>query len=385
MSLDDPTRSNTVFQQRPVFEERAVQAREDHRKAAMIDREIAPRQHVAVDGLLADEPVGVSRRRDAGTRGAPVKGRKHLDEAVNFTLRDISLGDDAVEHEVSREATHHDEPIDDRTRTAKTKTVVGHPAKGRDAEVGFWREPAIEADLLATVRLAGSEGREIQEGVADRLLELVASLSSEEDPRHVRFDHGNAGRAVRIRSRAAEIAYLDVDRDPGFRNASARRWGQRRILHAEFRELFVPELHMTSVTIGTPRLVGTLILPAAPAGLIIFARGSGSSRLSPRNTYLAERLNVEGFATLLFDLLTEAESRDRRNVFDIPLLGERLTESLAWARAEPALGGVPLGLFGASTGAAAALVAAARCPQDVARPLLAAAAARTSPERRCLP
>jgi len=107
-------------------------------------------------------------------------------------------------------------------------------------------------------------------------------------------------------------------------------------------------------------LEGELATPAEASGLVIFAHGSGSSRLSPRNTAVAEALNRQGLATLLFDLLTEEEAEDRRNVFDIPLLAERLAAAVAWAEAEPPIERLPVGLFGASTGAAAALVAAAR-------------------------
>lgn len=107
------------------------------------------------------------------------------------------------------------------------------------------------------------------------------------------------------------------------------------------------------------RLAGDLRLPEPAAGLVIFAHGSGSSRLSPRNRQVAEALNEAGLATLLFDLLTGEEELDRANVFDIGLLAERLLAVTAWARAEADLGELPVGYFGASTGAAAALRAAA--------------------------
>ena len=103
-----------------------------------------------------------------------------------------------------------------------------------------------------------------------------------------------------------------------------------------------------------------------PGGLVIFAHGSGSSRLSPRNRMVAERLAERGFSTLLFDLLTEGEARERSNVFDIDLLTGRVVDAVDWVRAQDVLGALPIGLFGASTGAAAALVAAARAPGDVA-------------------
>ena len=108
-------------------------------------------------------------------------------------------------------------------------------------------------------------------------------------------------------------------------------------------------------------LEGILGMPArAPAGIVIFAHGSGSSRLSPRNSYVARALGAQGMATLLFDLLTEEESENRENVFDIELLAERLAIATRWARTAQSTRGLAIGYFGASTGAAAALVAAAR-------------------------
>jgi putative phosphoribosyl transferase len=120
------------------------------------------------------------------------------------------------------------------------------------------------------------------------------------------------------------------------------------------------------VVIGQRELEGALHLPQEPVGLVIFAHGSGSSRFSPRNAYVAQELVAAGFATLLFDLLTAEEAEDRRNVFDIPLLGERVREAIAWASRAKEVRDLPIGLFGASTGAAAALVAAAHEPRRVA-------------------
>ncbi|MGE4173051.1 MAG: dienelactone hydrolase family protein [Methylocystis sp.] len=120
------------------------------------------------------------------------------------------------------------------------------------------------------------------------------------------------------------------------------------------------------VAIGPKRLDGSLFLPQTPQGLITFAHGSGSSRFSPRNRYVAERLVAQGFACLLFDLLTAEEGEFRRNVFDIPLLGARVVEAIAWAGAQRDVSRLPIGLFGASTGAAAALVAAADEPRVAA-------------------
>lgn len=119
---------------------------------------------------------------------------------------------------------------------------------------------------------------------------------------------------------------------------------------------------MEDVTVlarGDVQLPGYLEVPEGARGLVLFAHGSGSSRDSPRNQHVAGIVNDAGFATLLFDLLTPEEEHDRANVFDIPLLGVRLLDAARWAGTRPDLDWLPIGLFGASTGAAAALVAAA--------------------------
>jgi putative phosphoribosyl transferase len=127
--------------------------------------------------------------------------------------------------------------------------------------------------------------------------------------------------------------------------------------------------HDQAVRIGPLALPGQLAgVPhgnASAAGLVLFAHGSGSGRLSPRNRAVADSLRQERLATLLFDLLTADEADDRAKVFDIDLLAQRLLQAMAWAHEQPALTHLPLGLFGASTGAAAALVAAARAPHRV--------------------
>jgi putative phosphoribosyl transferase len=113
-------------------------------------------------------------------------------------------------------------------------------------------------------------------------------------------------------------------------------------------------------------LPGTLALPPDPYGVVVFAHGSGSSRLSPRNRFVADRLFGANLGWLLLDLLTGQESQSRANVFDIPLLADRLRHAIDWLASYPAAKDLPLGLFGASTGAAAALVAAARDPRIAA-------------------
>jgi len=119
-----------------------------------------------------------------------------------------------------------------------------------------------------------------------------------------------------------------------------------------------PGREVTVGPTGVP-LPGNLAVPDGAFGLVLFAHGSGSSRHSPRNRFVAEVLQRAGLATLLFDLLTEDEARDRGNVFDIPLLADRLTAAAASAADLPAVAELPVGFFGASTGAGAALWAAA--------------------------
>ncbi len=120
------------------------------------------------------------------------------------------------------------------------------------------------------------------------------------------------------------------------------------------------------VTAGPVRLGGHLTVPEDATGIVVFAHGSGSSRHSPRNRYVAAVLNESGLATLLFDLLTVAEERDRANVFDIAMLARRLVDVTDWLDGQPDVGHLPVGYFGASTGAAAALWAAADRGSDIA-------------------
>nr|WP_116271852.1 dienelactone hydrolase family protein [Pseudofrankia sp. BMG5.37] len=110
---------------------------------------------------------------------------------------------------------------------------------------------------------------------------------------------------------------------------------------------------------GTARLGGQLTVPEGAEAVVVFAHGSGSSRHSPRNRYVSDMLTDAGLATLLFDLLTSAEEDERANVFDIDLLGRRLVEVTGWLRGELGTFCPAVGYFGASTGAAAALWAAA--------------------------
>ena len=141
-----------------------------------------------------------------------------------------------------------------------------------------------------------------------------------------------------------------------------------------------PTERAVSIPAGHVLLPGILSVPPQSRGVVLFAHGSGSGRLSPRNRYVAEVLQQGGLATLLIDLLDEREAEDRRKVFDIDLLADRLLVAAAWLKSNPGTTRLSVGYFGASTGAGAALQAAARSPASVSavvsrggRPDLAAA------------
>lgn len=128
-----------------------------------------------------------------------------------------------------------------------------------------------------------------------------------------------------------------------------------------------PPLKLVAEIEAEPGLVlnGDLWLPDDAAGLVVFAHGSGSSRFSPRNREVAASLNEKGLATLLFDLLTDKEAGNREKVFDIELLADRLVAVTRWLHDEPGIDDLPVGYFGASTGAAAALCAAAKLGAEI--------------------
>lgn len=123
--------------------------------------------------------------------------------------------------------------------------------------------------------------------------------------------------------------------------------------------------HLVSIPVDDVELEGELIVPEGADGLVIFAHGSGSSRKSPRNNYVAEVIRERGLGTLLFDLLTEREDQNRENRFDIPLLTERLVAVTEWLEGRDGTGDCRYSYFGSSTGAASALRAAARYGEDV--------------------
>jgi putative phosphoribosyl transferase len=183
-------------------------------------------------------------------------------------------------------------------------------------------------------------------GAADSLHQLAAEADEVVCP-HIPRDFGGVGRWYDDFSEVTDAEVLRLLGQPP------------ELLDRAHKRDFIFE-------IGARQLGATLILPAGGArALVVFAHGSGSSRHSPRNVAVAETLAEAGFASVLMDLLTEAEAADRTNVFDTHLLADRLVALTRWARSQPGLRNLPIGYFGASTGAAAALRAAARLGTEV--------------------
>src|ERR1019366_4228655 len=174
---------------------------------------------------------------------------------------------------------------------------------------------------------------------------------------------GGGGRVAPCRRQAPHFTLLRID--PHFDSSRSGVRCEQRTQVISMKGTAAREL---SVAIGPTTLRGVLRHPLSARGMVLFARGSG--RLSPRNTYVAERLSEAGVATFLFDLLT-AEEEEIDSVtaglrFDIPLLANRLVVATVWTQRHPELQDLAIGYFGASTGAAAALVAAARIPEIAA-------------------
>ena len=165
------------------------------------------------------------------------------------------------------------------------------------------------------------------------------------------------GRVVGIITRGHIIGLLQLREELGMGRAGKE---QRREENMNKRTRARSWERAVEVPSGTVTLEGILAVPPGAKGVVLFAHGSGSGRFSPRNNFVARVLQDAGLATLLIDLLTEEEAQDRRKVFDIDLLAERLLDATKWLRQESQTKTLPIGYFGASTGAAAALQAAAR-------------------------
>jgi nucleotide-binding universal stress UspA family protein/pimeloyl-ACP methyl ester carboxylesterase len=252
---------------------------------------------------------------------------------------------------------------------------VAPPPPGSTAGADDVRPDGHLSDLQLTLAswVATTDAPDVRTRLAegDPAKEIVRAAGEEGCDLIVLGTHGRSGlrrvlmgSVAEAVSRTAPCPVITVR--PGVRAAEA--------LSAVEREY--PEL-VTEIGAGDPLreavirdggavLRGELRWVGRPTGVVVFAHGSGSSRHSPRNRFVAEALNRAGLATLLLDLLDEGEERDRENVFDVGLLAGRLARAADWVRTQPEMAGLPVGYFGASTGTAAALVAAAEHPERVA-------------------
>jgi len=156
-----------------------------------------------------------------------------------------------------------------------------------------------------------------------------------------------------------QVSDDDVTRILAQRDPDTHRFGRNH------RPTSKPHDEAVSIPVDSQSVEADLVIPADPVGVVVFAHGSGSSRHSPRNRSVAAALQRAGIATLLLDLLTMEEERHRANVFDVELLGSRLLVAIDWLADRPGLEHLPVGIFGASTGAAAALHAAAASDREV--------------------
>jgi len=216
--------------------------------------------------------------------------------------------------------------VDDGIATGSTARAACQVARARGAHRVILATPVAPADLVEPLR------READEVVCVQTPDALSSIGQWYDD---------------------FTATADDEVHDLLARAAARRSGAARD----------EEVVIRSPAVDLP---GHLTLPAGAAGLVVFVHGSGSGRHSPRNRYVASVLHEAGLGTLLFDLLTPEEERDRSNVFDIPLLADRLTAATAWLRGQAWGGHLRVGWFGASTGAGAALWAAAEPRADVA-------------------
>jgi len=204
-------------------------------------------------------------------------------------------------------------------------------------------------DGLATGRTAQAAARALRERGAARVVLAVPVAAAQS--------------VAELRASVDEVIALQTPEDLlaiGFWYRDFSPTADKEVKALLTRSTPLSITHERLVEAGAGVLVpGDLTIPEHPRGIVAFAHGSGSSRLTPRNRQVAQQLSDDGFATLLFDLLTPEEELNRANVFDIPLLGRRLAAATGWLRGQPETSQLTLGYFGASTGAAAALIAAA--------------------------
>ncbi len=314
--------------------------------------EVARALHAPLDVLLVRK-VGAPGNAEFGIGAIAEGGVLVLDRA---TIGSLLISLDELERSVER-------------ARAELAARLARYRRGRPAVDLHGRTAIVVDDGLATGGTASAALRAVRERGARRVVLAVPV--------------GSRQAVERLRPEADEVVCLETPADFRAVGAWYRDFGQTSdAVVADLLERGAggvapdtasaaladdpPAVQKVEITPpGGVRLIGDLTRPVHAGGLVIFAHGSGSSRHSPRNRHVAALLADAGLATLLIDLLTAAEERDRRNVFDIELLARRLVAATAWAAAEPGLEDLAVGYFGASTGAGAALWAAAEAGSRV--------------------
>lgn len=314
--------------------------------------EVAQALHAPLDVILVRK-LGVPFQPELGMGAIGEDGVRVLNDDIvrhaQVTAHELAAVEERERIELDRRARayragHERVPmagrivvvVDDGIATGSTAKAACQVARAAGADQVILAVPVAPSDW--TTRLAG---------VADELISVSA-------PEHL----ASIGRFYRDFSQTSDdevIACLDrsATRNAASRHTASRQGATEAAGYPEPRDMEV------RIDTGRGRLGGHLVVPARARALVVFAHGSGSSRHSPRNRYVASVLNDAGLATLLFDLLTPDEERDRGNVFDIDLLGHRLATVTHSIHDDPDIGSLPTAYFGASTGAAAALRAAA--------------------------
>jgi predicted phosphoribosyltransferase/dienelactone hydrolase len=293
--------------------------------------------------VLAVRKLGAPSNPEFGVGAVAEDGSAVLDER---SARAVGLTHETLNALVAREAAELVRRVE-RYRGGREMVA----AEGRTVILVDDGLATGLSDLAAVRALRARRPKQIVLAVPVGPADSVRMLATEADEvvcPHVPHDFGGVGRWYRDFSQVSDEEVVELLADA--RSADHSDEAPRTPAHG--REV--------QIAVDDQRLTATLRVPAEPRGLVIFAHGSGSSRRSPRNVEVALGLGRAGFATLLMDLLTESEARARSNVFDTRLLADRLVAATRWAQADPELHQLPIGYFGASTGAAAALRAAAR-------------------------
>ncbi|MFF6787779.1 phosphoribosyltransferase family protein [Streptomyces filamentosus] len=332
---------------------RQLAARLDHLRGAGAVVLGLPRGGVPVAAEVAEDlgaPLDVCLVRKLGVPSRPELAMGAIGEGgVRVLNEEILWGAGVTGRELAAVEERERAVLAERARTYRG---------GRRAVPLEGRTVVVVDDGIATGATALAACRVVRAGGAARIVLAVPVA-----PRDwtVRLG-GEADETVAVRAPASFAAVGQFYRDFGqTRDAEV----VARLDRSRAARDPVVRHEDVRIPAGGPELPGDLALPDGATGLVLFAHGSGSGRHSPRNRAVAVALNRAGLGTLLFDLLTEAEAADRARVFDTPLLAERLARAATWAAGRPGTGALPRGYFGASTGAAAALWAAASPGDDV--------------------